>query len=54
MDLAFFQRVNQAYLDRKHYDDQTDMYNKGEFKPFRFSYDALDKAKSSKMIFQSK
>jgi penicillin amidase len=38
----------------KHYDDQTDMYNKGEFKPFRFSYDALDKAKSSKMIFQSK
>jgi len=30
------------------------MYNKGEFKPFMFSYDALDEAKSSKMIFKSK
>ena len=38
----------------KHYDDQTDMYNNGEFKPFMFNYDALDKAKSSKMIFKSK
>jgi penicillin amidase len=38
----------------KHYDDQTDMYNNGEFKPFMFNYDALDEAKSSKMIFKSK
>jgi len=38
----------------KHYDDQTEMYNAGEFKPFMFNYDALDKAKSSKLIFKSK
>ena len=38
----------------KHYDDQTDIYNNGEFKPFMFNYDALDEAKSSKMIFKSK
>ena len=38
----------------KHYNDQTEMYNAGEFKPFMFNYDALDKAKSSKLIFKSK
>jgi len=38
----------------KHYDDQTEMYNAGEFKPFKFSYDAIEKTKSSKLIFKSK
>ena len=38
----------------QHYDDQTEMYNAGEFKPFRFSYDAINDTKSSKLIFKSK
>ena len=38
----------------KHYDDQTDMYNKGEFKPFMFTYDAINSSKSSKLVFKSK
>ena len=38
----------------KHYDDQTEMYNAGEFKSFKFSYEAIDNSKSSKLIFKSK
>ena len=38
----------------QHYDDQTEMYNAGEFKPFKFSYDAINDTKSSKLIFKSK
>ena len=38
----------------QHYDDQTDMYNAGKFKPFKFSYDAINDTKSSKLIFKSK
>ena len=38
----------------KHYNDQTEMYNAGEFKPFKFSYDAIEKTKSSKLMFKSK
>jgi penicillin amidase len=38
----------------QHYDNQTDMYNAGKFKPFKFSYDAINDTKSSKLIFKSK
>ena len=38
----------------QHYDNQTEMYNAGEFKPFKFSYDAINDTKSSKLIFKSK
>jgi penicillin amidase len=38
----------------QHYDDQTEMYNAGEFKPFKFSYDAINDTNSSKLIFKSK
>ena len=38
----------------KHYRDQTEMYNRGEFKPFMFTYDAINSSKSSKLVFKSK
>lgn len=38
----------------KHYDDQTDMYNKGKFKSFMFTFDAINSSKSSKLVFKSK
>ena len=41
-------------FNSKHYRDQTDIYNKGEFKPFMFTYDAINSSKSSKLVFKSK
>ncbi len=38
----------------RHYNDQIAMYNRGEFKPFMFTYDAINSSKSSKLIFKSK
>ena len=36
----------------KHYDDQTELYNKGEFKPFKFSESAIKNNNSTrKLIF---
>ena len=37
-----------------HYKDQTEKYNKGEFKPFKFSKEAIQSSSHRKLIFQSK
>ena len=41
-------------FNSSHYNDQTEKYNKGDFKPFRFTKDAIKSSSHRKLIFLGK